>query len=618
MLSFQQKNTCTFASTQRDAVPADVHRNPTRSMELDASDVRPSSLDVRERRERYLVDLASKYISRFQIAVGDHQNTAPTSVATDTQPLPSVALERAFFAAVPISHERRVGKSETILTLEQQRARADALKKAAEKAAIPPPAPPLPSFSPSSPSSTASSVASSATATISPGTTTTVSPGTTTAANVSSEKGKLLEADEKTLTTETAPSVETVIDSGTQCWCGTMLHDWSLDAIRCDALQIKNRQHVLCKYTHPCNDGNVKVRVADEKSVDGVVASRDTKLSPARSSAFTAPASVPRTGGQLYMSELRKKISARVGQDGEQIVGKVEQRITEKRNEHERHLEAEKKRANDLKQQNAHVCTSMIEKTRALDRVRDCRMQKRTQEEKLEYEESDAEDDEEEEEDSDEQATEDDSSTTFSDEDDEDDEEEEDDDEDEDDDEEKQVVVSRTICSTTPSLSQPLGSASLKIVNTTVTAVSTSLSLPSASSSTTTSLPAVAFVEKQDSSKKEQTTTDVTTTQRADATKKEDSPVNKEDSTAQNEKKTEIKKEIVMRHCNVEVMIPVCESTDSFQFFEQLECPYVLQWANDERRRLHVYRRFYVSTRSYLLYSTRETHFQLVTTIELV
>lgn len=83
-----------------------------------------------------------------------------------------------------------------------------------------------------------------------------------------------------------------------------------------------------------------------------------------------------------------------------------------------------------------------------------------------------------------------------------------------------------------------------------------------------------------------------------------------------------------LRQTAVELMLPLCEATDNVALFDDLECPFVLQWAaprdNDAssptaHTRLHVFRKQRVVTSSMFGYMQSEkSRYQLIASIELL
>lgn len=482
MLSFQQKVNSNFAAATADVVPADVHRNPARSLVLEAPDVREHTLDSKVRRERYLTDLAGKYVSRWQIVSG----------ADETKPINADVMERSFYASMPISLERRKNMAHMILTADQERKRAQ----------------------PAAP-----------------------------------EEKKEKESE------------QIVLDAGTQCWSGTMMHDWSLDQIRTDALTIKNRPHTLCKYTHPCNDGSLCVPVAEKAQPSNTTVATDQVSHVVAAGGYQ--------GGLAYMEELRKRLEERTGstkENSEQVVSKVEKRLTKRRREQRRARERELKEAAEVRKESEAVCTRLIERTRAMRNGHSTQALKRIRSRRERsllceayYEDADSLTASSESISSSSRSTNSRSSSS-----------------DDDDDDDESGSSSATFSDETEPKYDYEEDAALN------------------------SSP----LESNHPEEHQQQASD-------EAKEKEKEEVEEDDDSVK-------EKEQVVRQSNTEVLVPICEPTDTFRFFEQLECPYVMQWADEDHRRLHIYRRYFVHSRSYLLYSVRETHFQLITTIEVV
>lgn len=84
-------------------------------------------------------------------------------------------------------------------------------------------------------------------------------------------------------------------------------------------------------------------------------------------------------------------------------------------------------------------------------------------------------------------------------------------------------------------------------------------------------------------------------------------------------------KQCALLQTSVEVMLPVCEPTDSLRFLDSLDSRFLLLWAREpehacathQRRRLHVLRREEVDARSYFgLFSQKHARYHVLATIE--
>jgi hypothetical protein len=62
-------------------------------------------------------------------------------------------------------------------------------------------------------------------------------------------------------------------------------------------------------------------------------------------------------------------------------------------------------------------------------------------------------------------------------------------------------------------------------------------------------------------------------------------------------------------------MLAICEAKDEFAFFAKLNCPFILQWTDNRRNAVHVFRRYYSERYSWTFSFTRTTHFQLIATL---
>jgi len=62
-------------------------------------------------------------------------------------------------------------------------------------------------------------------------------------------------------------------------------------------------------------------------------------------------------------------------------------------------------------------------------------------------------------------------------------------------------------------------------------------------------------------------------------------------------------------------MLAVCEPSDTFVFFKKLNCPIVLQWADEERTSIHVFRRYTINRTTWTLQSAQSVYFQLLATL---
>jgi len=85
---------------------------------------------------------------------------------------------------------------------------------------------------------------------------------------------------------------------------------------------------------------------------------------------------------------------------------------------------------------------------------------------------------------------------------------------------------------------------------------------------------------------------------------------------SQSEEKNTVTGSTVMHSC-ADLMLAICEPEDEFVFFRQLQCPYVLQWANERRTAIHVFRRYYNNkSAGWIPYGkTSRTCFQLLATL---
>ena len=67
----------------------------------------------------------------------------------------------------------------------------------------------------------------------------------------------------------------------------------------------------------------------------------------------------------------------------------------------------------------------------------------------------------------------------------------------------------------------------------------------------------------------------------------------------------------------VDCMIAICDFDDDFVFFKSLSCPYVLQWADSKRNRMHIFRRFFNDRYTWKMQRDTAVYFQLIATVAL-
>jgi hypothetical protein len=162
------------------------------------------------------------------------------------------------------------------------------------------------------------------------------------------------------------PDDTELVECKNKCCGEKRLHDWSVDATEKQYFSIKSRPHVLVHYVHPCNYGAQLVSIDDAPS-----ASQEK----ARANGGNGASTIGAAGGRApsrdarnaLMNEMLSKVSdMRKRTDGESLSNQVE----EQRSLRAEAADAQRRRESRIKahlaQRDALACNKMIQRARSM------------------------------------------------------------------------------------------------------------------------------------------------------------------------------------------------------------------------------------------------------------
>lgn len=339
------------------------------------------------------------------------------------------------------------------------------------------------------------------------------------------------------------------------------LHDWSLDTSRKNYIEVQQRPRIVVHFCHPCSKfGRQLVLLETKNGLASFAVPRRPAAESEGNETFTKnPA--------LFSELLQKHKSLREQSSPDFVLEKIEQQradqIKEARKKERQRIATQQNKEKKAIEGNIRACNNMIHRAQAMRYY------------EIEEAQEEAEDDD------------DSGSATFSDEE-------------------------------FPPLPRLRGSAvAYKTTTVPVAAKSFSDAVKGGPSEESDGED-----EEEDEEENAESKTKVLEGERKEtesAVADEESAVAQKKTESEAEKVAPVeKKKRATRQSGVEAMIPVCECTDNLEFFDHLDCRFILQWSSNKQQ-IHILRREVVKESAYFGFSSvSKSIYHLVASIEMI
>lgn len=159
-----------------------------------------------------------------------------------------------------------------------------------------------------------------------------------------------------------------VVDAGTACHVACGMHDWSTDATQKQYFTIKSRPHVLVHFAHPCNGGREIVAARASSAAGNATAALEAVANA--SGVRRAVRGPTREVRDAMMEEMMRAVRHMRGRaDGETVNSRVEDARAERAESFVAERRAEAKKAERVRGSTMAACTRLIERVRRLEKT---------------------------------------------------------------------------------------------------------------------------------------------------------------------------------------------------------------------------------------------------------